>query len=99
MSTTLYRPLRTNILLGDCRLRVQSCPPPPDLAATLVEFWQYEVDEREPFVPVQIYPSGIAVLRFDIGRSGVDASVFGPSLSSHMRGLFYRGVAVFGVAI
>lgn len=77
---------------------MQSCPPASDLAEYLSEFWQYDV-AGEAHVPIQIYPSGVAVLRFDIGSSAVEASFYGPSLSPQMRGLFYRDVSVFGVAL
>jgi AraC-like DNA-binding protein len=69
------------------------------LARYLLEFFQYEVPDDVPFAPVQIYPSGVAVLRFDIREHDVEAALFGPSLSPHVRGLFFRGIPIFGVAI
>ena len=95
----LYHPLRTNVRLAGSVIRAESCLPPPDLAPYLIEFYQYEVPESVPYAPVQIYPSGVAVLRFDILADDVVASLFGPSLSPHMRGLFFRGIPIFGVAI
>lgn len=94
-----YRPLRSNVLLGNSALLAVRAAAPRDLAPYLLEFWQYEVPEPLSYVPVQIYPSGVSVLRFDIRPDGVDATLFGPSLSPNLRGLFFRGVPIFGVAV
>ena len=93
-----YDPLRTNICLADAAIRSERCAPARDLAPYLLEFYEYNVRADIPYAPVQIYPSAVAVLRFDLRSDGVDATLFGPSLSPHMRGWFYRGVPVFGVA-
>ena len=69
------------------------------MARYLLEFFQYEVPDDVAFAPVQIYPSGVVVLRFDIREHDVEAALFGPSLSPHVRGLFFRGIPIFGVAI
>ena len=94
-----YHPLRTSIRLAERVIDVHRCAPAPDLAQRLIEFYEYCVHDDVPHAPVQVYPSGVAVLRFDLRADGVDATLFGPSLSPHMRGWFYRGVPVFGVAI
>jgi AraC-like DNA-binding protein len=94
-----YRPLRSNVRLANSIVRTHTAAPAPDLARHLLEFFQYEVPDDVPFAPVQIYPSGVAVLRFDIREHDVEATVFGPSLSPHVRGLFFRGIPIFGVAI
>ncbi|MDD9946463.1 MAG: helix-turn-helix domain-containing protein [Myxococcales bacterium] len=95
----VYHPLRTNVPLSHGMVRAQYAAPPPDLAPYLTEFYQYEVPSERLCVPVQIYPSGVTVLRFDIQDSDVEASLYGPSLSPHMRGLFFCDVPIFGVAI
>jgi hypothetical protein len=94
-----YNPLRTSIPLPGSPIRARHAAPPSDLAAYVGDFYEYEVAEDHAFAPVQIYPSGVTVLRFDIRPCQVDAALYGPSLSPDMRGLFFRGVPIFGVAI
>jgi AraC-like DNA-binding protein len=93
-----YRPIRTNLGLAGSAVQTRRCAPAADLACYLHEFWQYDVPPDRAYVPVQIYPSGVTLLRFDIDEVGVEAAVYGPSTSPRVRGLFFRGVHIFGVA-
>jgi hypothetical protein len=99
MSRSLpYRPIRNSARLASRVVEMHRAAPPPDLAPYLDEFWQYDVRPGVAFVPIQVYPSGCVVLRFNVWPDRVESIVYGPSLSAEMKGCFIGGVAIFGAA-
>lgn len=94
-----YRPVRTSVELSGSAVRTQRRSPPPDLAKFVMDFWQYNVDPRLDYIPVQVFPSGCVVIRFNIRPDHVESVLYGPSLNNNMRGLFYHDWAIFGVAL
>jgi hypothetical protein len=93
-----YRPLRVSARLTPGAIESHRAAPPPDLAPHVDEFWQYDVRPGLPFVPIQVYPSGCVVLRFNVWPDRVESIVYGPSLSAEMKAYFFGGVAIFGAA-
>lgn len=93
-----YRPLRTSADLVQHVLTIHRWEPPADLAGVVEEFWQYDVRSGVGAVPIQIYPSGYSILRFNVFDERVDAYLYGPSLSAKMIGLFLEEFAIFGAA-
>src|SRR5262245_22419604 len=93
-----YRPIRISARLAPGAVEAHRAAPPPDLAPHVDEFWQYDVRPGVPFVPIQVYPSGCVVLRFNVWPDRVESIVYGPSLSAEMKGCFIGGVAIFGAA-
>ena len=93
-----YRPIRISARLASQAVETQRAAPAPDLAPYVDEFWQYDVRPGVPFVPIQVYPSGCVVLRFNVWPDRVESIVYGPSLSAEMKGCFIGGVAIFGAA-
>jgi len=94
-----YRPIRNSGQLCPAAVRFQSCAPPADLGEWLQEFWQYDVLPGFALVPIQVFPSGCVVLRFDVRPDGVDSILYPPSSSPEMKSVFRRGVSVFGAAL
>ena len=94
-----YRPVRTSVELSGSAARSRRCEPPPDLAPYVMDFWQYEVQPEFDYIPVQVFPSGCVVLRFNLRPDHVESVLYGPSLNNDMRGLFYHDWAIFGVAL
>jgi hypothetical protein len=99
MSRTIaYHPIRNSARLVSGALALHRAPPPPDLAPYIDDFWQYEVRPDIPFVPIQVYPHGCLILRFNLWPDGVESVLYGPSLSAEMKGWFVGGVVVCGAA-
>lgn len=94
-----YHPVRTSIDLSGRAARTTRIPPPPDLADVVMDFWQYEVDPALDYIPVQVFPSGCVVLRFNIRPDHVESVLYGPSLRNNMKGVFYHDWSIFGVAL
>jgi hypothetical protein len=95
---TPYRPIRISARLAPCAIEAHRAAPPPDLAPYVDDFWQYDVRPGIGFVPIQVYPSGCVVLRFNVWPDRVESIVYGPSLSAEMKAFFIGGVAIFGAA-
>jgi hypothetical protein len=93
-----YRPIRISARLAWRAVETHRAAPPPDLTPYVDEFWQYDVRPGVAFVPIQVYPSGCVVLRFNVWPDRVESIVYGPSLSAEMKGCFIGGVAIFGAA-
>jgi AraC-like DNA-binding protein len=93
-----YRPIRISARLAPHGVHVHRAAPPADLAPYVDDFWQYDVRPGVPFVPIQVYPSGCVVLRFNVWPDRVESILYGPSLSAEMKGCFIGGVAIFGAA-
>lgn len=72
---------------------------PDDLAPFVDEFWQYKVQRQMDYVPVQVFPSGCVVLRFNLTPWGVDSFVYGPSTINNMKGAFFHEWTMFGVVL
>lgn len=94
-----YRPMRTSADLSGRAVRVRRNAPPPDLADYVYEFWQYDVDPGEDFVPIQVFPSGCISLRFNLRPDGTESVLYGPCLSNAMKGLFFSDWIIFGAAL
>ena len=94
-----YRPIRNSGQLCPLAVRFQGCPPPAELREQVQAFWQYDVRAGFDLVPIQVFPSGCVVLRFDIGPDGVESVLYPPSASPEMKSVFRRGVSAFGVAL
>lgn len=97
--TATYRPLRTSADLSGNALRIHRQPAPPDLAPYVYEFYQYDVDPAEDYVPIQVFPNGCLSLRFNLRPDGTDSVLYGPCLSNRMKGLFYHEWVIFGAAL
>jgi len=94
-----YYPIRNSGQLCPRAVRFQSCAPPLDLRECVQEFWQYDVVRGFDLVPIQVFPSGCVVIRFDIGPEGVESVLYPPSSSPQMKSVFRQGVSAFGVAL
>jgi len=94
-----YKPVRTSIDLSGKAARTTRVLPPADLADVVMDFWQYEVDPTLDHIPVQVFPSGCVVLRFNIRPDHVESVLYGPSLRNNMKGVFYHDWSIFGVAL
>jgi AraC-like DNA-binding protein len=93
-----YHPIRNSARLAGAGVTLQRASPPPDLAPYVDELWQYDVRSNVPFLPIQVYPSGCVVLRFNLWPEGVESILYGPSLSADAKGCFLRGVPVCGAS-
>lgn len=94
-----YRPVRTSAeLSGEGVLSIKKAPP-KDLEPFVMDFWEYKVDSKLDYIPVQVFPSGCLVMRFNIRPDHVESVLYGPSLKNNMKGLFYHDWTIFGVAI
>lgn len=98
-TATSYRPMRSSVDLSGAAVSVHRQPPPPDLADGVLEFWQYDVAPEQEYLPIQVFPSGCVVLRFNIRAEGVEPILYGPSLRNDMKGIFYHDWVIFGVAL
>lgn len=96
---TAYRPLRTSVDLSGDAVTIRRKQPPPDLSPYLIEFWEYDVDPKLDYVPIQVFPSGCVVLRFNVTSQGVEPVLYAPSLNNNMKGLFFHEWIIFGVAL
>lgn len=96
---TPYQPLRTSVDLSGDAVKIHRLPPPPDLNPYIIEFWEYEVDPSDDYVPVQVFPSGCVLLRFNVTPHGVESVLYGPSLNNDMKGLFFHEWVIFGAAV
>jgi AraC-like DNA-binding protein len=94
-----YRPIRNSAQLAPNAVRFQACPPAPDLAPYVSDFWQYDVLPPHDIVPIQVFPSGCVVLRFNISTASVQPILYGPSLRPDMKSVFVRRASAFGVAL
>ena len=94
-----YAPVRTSAELSGNAVRATRVMPPPDLAAVVMDFWQYEVDPALDYIPIQVFPSGCVVLRFNIRPDHVESVLYGPSLRNSMKGVFYHDWSIFGIAL
>jgi len=94
-----YRPVRTTVDLSGSAVRTTRVLPPRDLAGVVMDFWQYEVDPALDYIPVQVFPSGCVVLRFNVRPDHVESVLYGPSLRNNMKGIFYHDWQIFGVAL
>lgn len=98
-TVTDYRPIRTSLdLSGDC-VTIYRQPPAIDLNQFVLEFWEYEVDPAVGYLPMQIYPNGCVLLRFNITSLGVEPLIYGPSLRNSMKSLFLPDWIIFGAAL
>jgi len=98
-TANLYRPLRTSVDLSGDAVKITRVAPPPDLANTVMDFWQYEVDRTLDYIPIQVFPSGCVAIRFNIRPDHVESVLYGPSLRNNMKGLFYHDWAIFGLSL
>ena len=98
-TATLYRPLRTSVDLSGDAIAIKRVAPPQDLADIVMDLWQYEVDPALDYVPVQVFPSGCVVLRFNLRPDHVESVLYGPSLRNNMKGLFYHDWGIVGLSI
>ncbi len=79
--------------------RVETMPPPLDLADIVSEFWQFKPRGTASYVPTQMFPSLSGRIRFLIRESGVETLVYGPSLSSNRKGLYFANDESFIVTL
>ena len=94
-----YRPVRTSVELSGDAVKTSRVGPPKDLAPYVMDFWQYDVNPANDYIPIQVYPSGCLVIRFNIRPDHVESVLYGPSMRNSMRGLFYHDWVIFGVAL
>ena len=98
-TVTDYRPIRTSLdLSGDC-VTIYRQAPPADLSPFVLEFWEYDVDPAVDYLPMQIYPNGCVLLRFNVTALGVEPVIYGPSLRNAMKSLFLPEWTIFGAAL
>lgn len=98
-TANLYKPVRTSAELSGDAVRLLKKVPPKDLEPFVMDFWEYKVDAKLDYMPVQVFPSGCLVMRFNIRPDHVESVLYGPSLRNNMKGLFYHDWTIFGVAI
>jgi AraC-like DNA-binding protein len=94
-----YRPIRNSAQLSPSAVRFQTRAPDADLAPYVSDFWQYDVLPPHQLVPIQVFPSGCVVLRFNLYAAAVESVIYGPSLRPDMKSVFVSGVPAFGAAL
>ncbi len=94
-----FRPIRTSTVLSGKSVVTTRVAAPPDLSPYVMEFWEYKVDPRLPYVPVQVFPNGCLSIRFNIKPQEVEPVLYGPSTCNNMKGLFYSDWTIFGAAL
>ena len=94
-----YRPIRTSTVLSGESVKTISVAPPPDLAPYVMDFWEYTVDPKVDYLPVQVFPNGCLSIRFNIKPHDVESIIYGPSTCNNMKGLFFSDWTIFGAAL
>jgi len=98
-TVTDYRPMRTSLDLSGDHVTIYRQAPPADLSPFVLEFWEYDVSPAVDYLPMQIYPNGCVLLRFNVTALGVEPVIYGPSLRNAMKSLFLPEWTIFGAAL